>query len=322
MIDSRLPFGSSGGGEIHGAIISITFDSIFSQGTCQIIDSNLVVVDSKIISDSLSVNFKGIMKSGTYIVRSILSDGSKHYDKEGTIKDIDILEKNVINLNVNGYEVYLFNSEMTANQFSIMLDHYYNDTFEDGDTLSTYWSVGDVANFEYNGQIIQLQIAGIEHRSLTTPINEKTKCAVALVTKNAIDYHLSANLFGEDYASLLKESYTYYQTQTWTTKRITYEQTVKLKCGEMGYYDVAGATNYIYPLFSTKANRQRYNLDNNVCNYLVQGNYADGAGSSGPIMQYYYIDTTGTLQRYGASAYGTVPKTVPEPKGCCSVAFF
>ena len=183
----------TGGGELHGAIISVSTEEETLIGKEVTLSKDEIIIDTKTFDENGVCSFTDILEIGVYVVSS--TDGV-----EETASNVDITQDNIFNKTVVPCELSFLKivtfADGTDEEIAAMVNAHYNDKIN----IADYWAVGDTRTVHlsamsatgvgvsegHSEQYVQFVIGGFNHDDLATPINGHSKAAVTLLQKDCL----------------------------------------------------------------------------------------------------------------------------------------
>ena len=181
----------TGGGELHGAIISVSTEEETLIGKEVTLSKDEIIIDTKTFDENGVCSFTDILEIGVYVVSS--TDGV-----EETASNVDITQDNIFNKTVVPCELSFLKivtfADGTDAEIAKMIKAHYDNKIN----IADYWAVGDTRSVSlsamsatgvgesHRAQTVQFVIGDFDHDDLTTPINGHTKAAVTLLQKDCL----------------------------------------------------------------------------------------------------------------------------------------
>lgn len=181
----------TGGGELHGAIISVSTEEETLIGKEVTLSKDEIIIDTKTFDKNGVCSFTDILEIGVYVVSS--TDGVEETASYVDITQDNIFNKTVVPCELSFLKIVTF-ADGTDEEIAKMVQAHYNDKIN----ISDYWAVGDTRSVSlsamsatgvgesHRAQTVQLVIGDFEHDDLVTAINGHTKAAITLLQKDCL----------------------------------------------------------------------------------------------------------------------------------------
>ena len=190
----------TGGGELHGAIISVSTEEETLIGKEVTLSKDEIIISTKTFNENGVCSFTGILEIGVYVVSS--TDGVKETASNVNITQDNIFNKTVVPCELSFLKIVTFASGTDAEIANIIRAHYENKI-----NIADYWAVGDTRTVSlsampdrgvgesHRAQTVELVILDFEHDDLATAINGHSKAAVSIGLKDCLMN--ASNVLGE-----------------------------------------------------------------------------------------------------------------------------